>query len=159
MEQKYSAPVETVYAMLTDPKWLEARCLELGELSAKIRSKKSAGGVTLTMTRRVRRELPALIAKVMPNESDLHFEEKWKSDGDGGYEGVLSMEVDGQPVRMNAEFSLTPSGKGCVYAIEHETKCSIPILGGTIARFAQGQIEEGCAQEFAYTAKLVKKAK
>lgn len=159
MEQKYSAPVDTLYALLTDPKWLEARCLELGELSAKIKAKKAGGGVTLTMTRRVRRELPALIAKVMPSESDLQFEEKWKPDGDGGYEGTLTMTVDGQPVRMSAEFTLTPSGKGCVYAIEHETKCSIPFLGGTIAKFAQGQIEEGCAQEFAFTAKQVKKAK
>ena len=30
MEQKYSAPIEKVFSLLTDPKWLEARSLALG---------------------------------------------------------------------------------------------------------------------------------
>lgn len=155
MEQKYAAPIDKVFALLTDPKWLEARCLALGELSAKVKAKKSAKGVAVTMTRHVKRDLPSLIAKVMPSESDLQFEEAWTKDGDG-YSGSLSMDVVGQPLKMTAEFSLQPSGKGCVYSIEHKTKCSIPLVGGTVAKFAQGQIETGCADEFAYLVKYLK---
>ncbi len=157
MEQKYSAPIEQVFALLTDPKWLEERCLALGELSAKVKAKKSTKGVvTLTMTRRVKRDLPALVAKVMPAESDLHLEETW-TPADGGYDGVLTMEVVGQPVKMNAEFTLESAGKGCIYKIEHETRCSVPLLGGTVAKFAQGQIEQGCADEFKYLVHALKK--
>jgi hypothetical protein len=148
MEQKYNAPVDQVFALLTDPKWLEARSLALGELSAKVKVKKSAKGAVVSMTRRVRRELPALVAKVLPQESDLQFEEQWTKDGEG-YTGTLAMDIVGQPVKMTAQFSLQPAGKGCVYRIEHHTKCSIPLLGGPVAKFAQGQIEHGCAQEFA----------
>ena len=61
MEQKYNAPIEKIFALLTDPKWLEARSLALGELSAEVKAKKSGGGVTLTMKRRVKRELPGLL--------------------------------------------------------------------------------------------------
>lgn len=149
MEQKYGAPIEQVFALLTDPAWLEARSLALGELAAKVKAKKSAKGATVSMTRRVKRDLPALVAKVLPSESDLQFVEAWAKDGDG-YTGTLAMDVVGQPVKMSAEFSLQPAGKGCVYRIEHHTKCSIPLLGGPVARFAQGQIEQGCADEFAY---------
>jgi hypothetical protein len=156
MEQKYNAPVATVFGLLTDPKWMEARCLALGELSAKVKVKKSARGATVTMTRRAKRELPALVAKVLPAESDLQFEEVWTAAGDGGYTGTLAMDIVGQPLRMTAEFSLEAAGKGCVYRITHVTKCSVPIIGGTVAKFAQGQIEEGCAKEFAYTAKNLK---
>lgn len=155
MEQKYAAPIDKVFALLTDPKWLEARCLALGELSAKVKAKKSAKGVSLAMTRHVKRDLPSLIAKVMPSESDLQFDETWTKDGDG-YSGTLAMDVVGQPLKMTAEFSLQPSGKGCVYSIEHKTKCSIPLVGGTVAKFAQGQIETGCADEFAYLVKFLK---
>lgn len=49
MEQKYSAPIDKVFALLTDPKWLEARSAALGELSAKVMAKKSAGGVRATL--------------------------------------------------------------------------------------------------------------
>jgi hypothetical protein len=149
MKQKYNAPVNTVFALLTDPKWLELRGLALGELSAEVDAKKSAQGVQISMTRRVRRELPALVAKVLPSESTLQLAEIWTPVG-GGYAGTLSMEIDGQPVRMSAEFSLEPAGKGCVYRIEHQTKCSIPLLGGAVARFAQVQVEQGCADEFAF---------
>jgi hypothetical protein len=159
MEQKYSATIDKVFALLTDPKWLEARCLALGELSAKVKAKKSAGGVALSMTRRAKRELPALVAKVLPSESDLQFEEVWRRGDDGGYTGTLAMDVVGQPVKMSAEFELAPAGKGCVYRIEHHTKCSIPLLGGPVAKFAQGQVEQGCADEFAYLVDYLKKNK
>ncbi len=158
MEQKYAAPVDKVFVLLTDPKWLEARCLALGELAAKVKAKKSGKGVTLSMTRRVKRDLPALIAKVLPSESDLQFEETW-TPATGGYTGTLAMQIAGQPVTMTAEFSLQPDGKGCVYRIVHRTKCSIPLVGGTVAKFAQGQIEQGCADEFGYLVDYLKQRK
>lgn len=158
MEQKYNATVEQVFALLTDPKWLEARSLALGELSAKVKVKKSAKGVTLSMTRRVRRDLPALVAKVLPAESDLQFEETW-TPADGGYDGVLTMDIVGQPVKMRAEFTLESTGKTCIYRIEHQTKCSIPLLGGPVAKFAQGQVERGCADEFAHLVDQLKRGK
>jgi hypothetical protein len=158
MEQKYNAPIDQVYTLLTDARWLEARSLALGELSAKVKVRKSAKGAAISMTRRVKRDLPALVAKVLSSESDLQFEEHWTKDGDG-YTGTLAMDIVGQPVKMTAAFSLQPAGKGCVYRIEHHAKCSIPLLGGPVARFAQGQIEQGCADEFAYLVAQLKSAR
>lgn len=159
MEQKYTATVETVFRLLTNAKWLEARGLELGELSAKAKAKKSGKNVAVSMTRRVKRDLPALVAKVLQSESDLQFEEHWTPDAEGGYSGTLTMDIVGQPVKMTAEFELVVAGKGCVYRIEHHTKCSIPLLGGAVAKFAQGQIEKACADEFAYLVEQLKKSR
>lgn len=159
MEQKYSAPVDKVFALLTDPKWLEARCLALGELSASIKAKKAGKGVAIGMKRRVKRELPALVAKVIPPEADLVFEESWGPDEDGTRSGTLSMTAVGQPITMTAEFELAPAGKGSVYRITHVCKCSVPLIGGTVAKFAQGQVEAGCADEFAYLVDYLKKHK
>lgn len=159
MEQKYSAPVDKVFALLTDAKWLEARSAALGELSATVKAKKAAGGVTVTMKRRVKRDLPALVAKVMSSEADLVFEETWHAESEGGRTGTLTMDAIGQPVKMSAEFELVPAGKGCIYRITHTCKCSVPLLGGAVAKFAQGQVEAGCAEEFAYLVDYVKKNK
>ncbi|MBE7420102.1 MAG: DUF2505 domain-containing protein [Ideonella sp.] len=150
MEQKYSAPIDKIFGHLTDAKWLETRSLALGELSAKVKAKKSAKGVSISMARRVRRDLPALVAKVLSPESDLQFEEVWTPAEGGSYTGTLSMDIVGQPVKMTANFSLEPAGKGCVYRIQHRTTCSIPLVGGPVAKFAQGQVEAGCADEFEY---------
>jgi hypothetical protein len=159
MEQKYSAPVDKVFALLTNPKWLEARCLALGELSATVKAKKAGGGVTLTMKRRVKRELPGLVARVLSSESDLDFVETWAAEADGGRKGTLTMEAGGQPVRMTAEFELVPSGKGSIYRITHKCKCGVPLIGGAVEKFAQGQVEKGCADEFAYMVDYLKKNK
>lgn len=159
MEHKYNAPVDKVFALLTDPKWLEARCLALGELSASVKAKKSGGKVTLTMKRRVRRDLPGLVAKVLSPETDLVMEEAWSAATDEGRTGTLAMEAVGQPVKMSAEFELVPTGKGCVYRIEHKCKCSVPLVGGAVEKFALGQIEKGCADELAYLAEYLRKHK
>ena len=159
MEQKYNATVDKVFGLLTDPKWLEARSLALGELSARVKARKAGGGVKLAMTRRVKRDLPGLVAKVLSPESELQFEESWSSAEGGGYSGALTIDAVGQPVKITAEFTLEPSGKGCVYRIEHHARCSIPLLGGPVAKWAQGQVEQGCADEFAYLVDHLKKHK
>jgi Protein of unknown function (DUF2505) len=159
MEQKYSASADKVFALLTDPKWLEARSLALGELSASVKARKSGGGVALTMTRRVRRDLPGLLAKVMSPESDLVFEETWSAQSEGSRRGKLTMDAIGQPVKMTAEFELVPAGKGCLYRITHKCKSSVLLIGGAVEKFALGQVETGCADEFAYLVEYLKKNK
>ena len=76
-----------------------------------------------------------------------------------GYSGTFTMDIIGQPVKATAVFSLEPSGKGCNCRIEHQAKCSIPLVGGPVAKFAQGQIEQGCAAEFAHLVDCLKKNK
>jgi hypothetical protein len=159
MEQKYNAPLDKVYALLTDPKWLEARSLALGELSASVKAKRSGGSVSLTMKRRVRRDLPGLVARVLSPESDLIFEETWSAREDGGRTGTLTMDAVGQPVKMTAEFELCPAAKGCVYRITHQCKSSVPLIGGVVEKFALGQVESGCAAEFVYLVDFLKKNK
>lgn len=58
MEQSYDVPLDKVFALLTDPKWLAARRLSLGEISAR----KVGGGIRLTTKRRVRRRVRYLVA-------------------------------------------------------------------------------------------------
>lgn len=157
MEQKYSAPMDKVFALLTDPKWLETRCLAVGELSASVKARKKNGGVVISMTRRVRRELPGMLARVMSPESDLVFEETWSAEEDAGRTGMLTMDAVGQPVKMMATFELVPAGKGCVYRITHKCKSSVPLIGGIVEKFAQEQVEHGCADEFRYLVDYLKK--
>lgn len=159
MELQFNASVEKVFGLLTDPKWLEARSLALGELSASVKAKKAAGGVVISMKRRVRRDLPGLVAKVMSPEADLHFEETWTPASGGRRAGTLTMDAIGQPVKMTAEFELESAGKGCVYRITHQCKSTVPLVGGAVAKFALGQVEQGCADELAYLAAYLKKGK
>lgn len=46
MEKKFSVPANKVFAP-TDPKWLEARCLAVGELRASYKTNGLSGGSRL----------------------------------------------------------------------------------------------------------------
>ncbi len=156
MQVKFTAPLDTVYAALTDPKFLEERCLELGELSANCKVRKLAHGHAVTMKREVKRELPSFLSKLFNPVQTIVIEERW-SDDDEGKTATYKLEVNGQPVEVTADISLRPAGKGCVYEIEHRCKARIPLIGGQIERFVLGQTEAGCKDELDYLAASLKK--
>ncbi len=157
MQVKYNAPLETVYAALTDPKFLKARCLELGELSADCKAKKQGKAHAVTMKREVRRELPAFLSKIFNPVQTIVIEEHWSDDDDGGKQASYKLDVVGQPVEVTADISLTPSGKGCVYEIEHRCKARIPFIGGQIEKFVLAQTQAGCKDELDYLVAALKK--
>ena len=157
MERKLSATIDKVFGRLTDPKWLQARSLALGELSAKC-STSTKGGLTITMHRRVHRELPALVAKVLNPDSDIELVEQW-SETAAGYAGSFELQVSGKPIKVTADFELLAAGKGCVYRIQHKAKVSVPLIGGVIEKFVLGQTEQGCADELDYLVEYLKKNK
>ena len=157
VEQKLAASADKVHALLTDPKWIETRCLALGELSASCKVKKTPSTV-VTMKRRVRRELNAVIAKVLNPESDIELVEHWAAEGKG-YKGQLTLQVVGKPITVTGDFELVPDGKGCVYRIQHHAKVNVPLIGGVVAKFAIGQADQGCADELSYLAEHLKKNK
>jgi len=158
MQIKYNAPLETVYAALTDPKFLKERCLALGELSADCRVRKLAHGHAVTMKREVKRELPSFLAKLFHPVQTIVIEERWSDGEDGGKRATYKLEVNGQPVEVAADISLKPSGKSCVYEIEHRCKARIPFIGGQIEKFVLGQTEAGCKDELDYLASALKKS-
>jgi len=158
MEKKFNAPVDKVFGLLTDPKWLEARCMAMGELSASCKAKKSAGGIAVTMNRRVRRELNAVISKVLSPESDIELEERWAIEKDRR-SGTFTLQVVGKPITVTAEFEVAPEGKGCVYRIQHHAKVRVPLIGGVVEKFVMSQTEQGCADELNYLSDYLKKNK
>jgi hypothetical protein len=158
MEHKYNESVEKVFGLLTDPKWLDARCMALGELSASCKAKKAAGGVAVTMKRRVRRELNAVISKVLNPDIDIELKEQWTTERERRT-GSYSLQIVGKPITVTADFELAPDGKGCVYRIQHRVKVRVPIIGGVVEKFIMGQTVQGCADELDYLADYLKKNK
>lgn len=159
MQAKFSAPLETVYAALTDPKFLEERSLALGELSAKCKVRKLAHGHVVTMTREVERELPSFLAKLFAPVQTIVIEERWADAGDDGKTATYTLGISGQPVEVSADIALRPSGKGCVYEIDHRCKVRIPLIGGQIEKYVLGQTRSGCEDELDYLAQELKARK
>lgn len=142
--------VETVFNLMTDPDFLVERSTALGELSADCEVEDFDDETIVSMTRQVRRELPSVLAKMFNPVQTMQMKEIWRRDGDD-WTGEYSITVQGQPVTISATFSLTASGGGCLYTIEHRCRATIPLVGGKVEKFVLAQAIAGAEDELAYT--------
>ncbi|MCX2980642.1 DUF2505 domain-containing protein [Halieaceae bacterium IMCC14734] len=147
---EFEQEVESVLALLMDPDFLVDRCLALGELEASCEVEEFDDTTVIKLTRKLQRDLPRFLAKMMDSVQIIHITEQWQADDDGGWKGEYTFEVEGQPVAVGARFELYPTDAGCCYSIEHSASAKIPLLGRRIEKFILVQAEEGCAAELDY---------
>jgi hypothetical protein len=157
VEQKFNTTADHLFELLTDARWLEERSLALGELSAQCKTKKS-DGLNVTMKRRVHRDLPAMVAKVINPDSDIEIVEKWTGTATKRTASYI-LTIVGKPITVTADIELEATGKSCVYRIQHQAKVKVPLIGGVIEKFVISETVKGCGDELAYLADYLKKHK
>lgn len=150
MHYEFEHDAESVFNLLTDPQFLVDRCLAMGELEASCEVEEKAGATVISLTRMLKRDLPRFLTKMMDPEQTMHMTETWQADGEEGWSGEYTFEMEGQPVVIRAKFELYPTDAGCCYTIEHQVKAKIPLIGGKIEKYISGQAEDGCTDELDY---------
>jgi aryl carrier-like protein len=150
MHFEFEHDAESVFNLLTDPDFLVDRCLALGELEASCEIEEQGEKTVISLTRKLQRDLPAFLARMMDSVQVMHLTEKWQADGEGGWSGDYTFEVEGQPVTIGATFELYPTDDGCCYSIEHRASAKIPLVGRRVEKFILGQAEQGCTAELEY---------
>ena len=104
------------------------------------------------MKRQVERSLPSFAQKLFNSVQVINLREEWQKNGDG-YQGSYQIEIEGQPVSISADFSLSVKGDGASYSITHHCKAKIPIIGKKIEKYIQGQTEDGAREELTHALK------
>jgi hypothetical protein len=148
----FSADVDTVFDKLTDPEFLVGRCVALGEKNIQCDVESDGRKTTVMLSRTIKRDLPAVLAKLFGAENRTILTEKWEDMGASKI-GTYTLEVEGQPVTLTAKFKLKPSPKGCDYSVDYTCKARIPVVGGRVESFILGQTEEGMRREMDYLQK------
>ena len=150
MHYEFAYDVDSVFNLLTDPQFLVDRCLELGELEASCEVEEQGDTTVISLTRKLKRDMPRFLAKMMDPVQNMHLTEQWQPDGEDSWSGEYTFEVEGQPVSIRATFELYPTDTGCCYTIAHRVTAKIPLIGGKIEKYIQGQAEDGCTTELDY---------
>jgi hypothetical protein len=134
----FAAEPASVYAMMTDEKYLEEVCVASGSLSYHF----SVGGSTT----RTSRTLPAPDSAARFTGPQLTVDEEvlWGDpSSDGSRTGTVTMTVLGQPVRFRGKLELSAGGRGSVVDITGELKVAIPLLGRKLEESAAPAVTEG----------------
>jgi len=147
----FSSDVETVFDKLTDPDFLVQRCVALGEKDIQCDVESAGRLTTVILSRTIKRDLPAVLAKLFGAENRMVMTEKWEDIGKNKI-GSYVVDVQGQPVTLSAKFKLKSTDQGCEYTIDFSCKAKIPLLGGKVEDFILGQTEDGMHKEMDYLA-------
>jgi hypothetical protein len=145
----FKTDIETVFNHLTDPDFLVARCVALGEKNIQCDVESDGRKTSVTLARTIKRDLPAFLAKLFGDENRTVMVEHWEEIGSTKI-GTYSVDVQGQPVSLNAKFKLKPTDSGCEYSIDYTCKAKIPLVGGKVEDFILSQTEEGMRKEMDY---------
>jgi hypothetical protein len=121
---EFAAPVETVYAMMTDQSYLEEVC----RASQALNYEATVSGSVTRTSRRLR--APESAARFTGPELTVVEEVVWgPATADGSRTGRQELTIPGQPVTMRGTIKLFSGGPGTVAELTGELKVAIPLLG------------------------------
>lgn len=146
MEIKHSlvfpADPVTVYGMMTDPTFLEEVAAEAGATDCAVQVQ---GNVT---TSRRSLKAPAEAQRFTGPTIKIVEEIAWsEADSDGSRTGRLTLTSPGQPMTMDGNVLLQPSGSNTEVVIQGDLKINIPLLGKKLEKVAAPALEDGIRAE------------
>ena len=145
----YVAAPDAVFAMVTDPRFQERKCVEAGALRHDAAVTAAGDGARVVTRRDLPTDgLPDFAKSVVGTTLSITETYEWSGpDGDAGRTGTLTVEVAGAPVAMRSDVRLLPSGGGTTITIEGDLKASIPLFGGKVEKAAAPAVVDAIRSE------------
>ncbi len=151
VEFEFDCAVEEVFGLLTDPDFIVKRSLALGDLESRCKVEERGDATVVVSDRRVRRDVPAFLARIFDPVQAIRMTETWRpNDDDSGWVCRQEVDIKGQPISVFADIELFATEDGCCYQVEQRAKAKIPLIGARVEKFAVSQALEGCAAEIDY---------
>lgn len=147
--------VEAVYALATDPEFLERKFAATGAKDVTVACDPTPeGGAHLLITRKVTVDLPGFAAKFLqPTNTFVQTEDWGAATADGRRVCNYTVEVQGVPSSIAGTVTLSPENGQTRQEIVAEMKVSIPLVGGKLEGFAADSGKSVLAQEADFTNK------
>jgi uncharacterized protein YndB with AHSA1/START domain len=147
--------VETVFALITDPDFLERKFTAGGakDVTADC-TEADAGGRKVVVRRHVTVDLPGFAKKFIQPTNSLLQAESWSAPDEAGRRAcTYRIDVQGVPSHINGTVTLSPDGTGTRQDIVADVKVSIPIVGGKLEGLAVDSGTKLLADEAEFTNK------
>ena len=139
--QTFDADPETVFAMLSDEKYIEYKCEQSGSLEVTAEVSEDGDEVRIHNRRVLPAQVPGFVKKFLGDTIPLDETQVWGPvAADGSRTGTFTVDFDGQPLQFSGTIELRPHGDGTVVETKGTLKCTVRIVGGKIEGFAKGWI-------------------
>jgi Protein of unknown function (DUF2505) len=153
LEHDYAADVETVYALISNPGYIERKYVALGGRDvAADRSEADDGGCEVVTKRTVSVDLPGFAKKVLTPSQTTVQTETWSAAGsDGTRRCSYRVDVQGAPGSISGTHVLARSAGGSHHLIDIEIKVSVPLIGGRLEKLAADTGRRDIERQFTHT--------
>ena len=131
--QHYAATPEEVFAMLSDPEFVERKCLASGSIEASADVTAEDATTTIVSRRVLPAKLPGFAKKFVGETLTLVETQRWTDeDGTGTRRGSFVVDFGNNPISFSGEVLLSPDGDGSRVETRGDIKCTVPFVGGKI---------------------------
>jgi uncharacterized protein YndB with AHSA1/START domain len=143
----YDAPLDEVYAMLTDPAFREHAARSSGVLEVSVDVQPHGEGHTVRMEQvQPVRGVPSFATKFAGDTTEAVVEEVWSSPRSS----TLVVQTPGKPTRIEGSYTLQEHDGRTTQSFQGECKVSVPLIGGKLEKvmgdlFVQGREDEAQA--------------
>lgn len=138
--QHYTAEPLAVFAMLSDPEFIERKCLASGSIEASAEVTTEDAGTTIVSRRVLPAKLPGFAKKFVGDTLTLIETQKWSDPDAGERTGTFVVDFGNNPISFGGSVTLRPDGPGTRVEYVGDIKCSVPFVGGKIEKVAEDWI-------------------
>lgn len=143
---RFKRSVDAVFEALTDPDFLVKRNMALGDIETDCEVDRGDGQLLVKQLRTVPLDVSPFLQMIFGVAQTVQVEEVWNQTA-SGWLGQIKVEFDGQPLRINAKFSLEKAPGGALYEVSHQVSAKIPLVGRRIERETLEKVNENVVRE------------
>lgn len=140
----YAAPVDEVYAMLTDPAWREKVGTAQGVVSSDVTISPEGEGCRVVIDQvQDTAGLPAIAKKIAGDTTRAVVTEIWASPTSG----TIEIVAPGKPTKAVGTVTLEPDGAATRHVLDLEVTVKVPLVGGKLEGLMADNIGRGLEVE------------
>jgi len=152
----YSFNSETVFAVFTRKDFIEQKYASVGATNLQfIDYGEKEGTFVIHTTRDISADLPGFAKKFLNPTTTIVQKEVWTLTDDPTKKGVVEVQAKGLPMQMTGDIILKPTNDGSENILNYEIKVNIPLVGGKLASFLDGEGRKTGDQEYEFAVKFL----
>lgn len=153
MDHEFAASPADAFAMFCDSDSHVAKFTDFGGENIEIIDlQQSDTQMVLTVEQDITLDLPGFAKKLFSPTNRVRSVDTWNDNGDGTYGGGYTIETPGVPIEVVGTTLLLPVDGHPDYSnfsVAVELSVNVPVVGGKLAKWAAGNVEENLAHQFA----------
>ncbi|MFA6033548.1 MAG: DUF2505 domain-containing protein [Myxococcota bacterium] len=155
---RYPITADQMMNLMKSREYFESKYRALGALNVTWNTFGEEGGRwVVSSTRTVPANLPAIVRKLIGENSIITQTERWTSDGKGGHVCDFNVTVKGAPGGTTGHMKFVPAGEGhCDWIVDFDIAAPIPFIGKKLESFVAEETKSTIAKECKFTLDWIK---